>query len=249
MRVLHVVVPVYNEMRTLEPCLARVLAAPLPGGWSIRLWLIDDGSAPEAAASIDGVVERTRAGGSDLHFERHGRNRGKGAALRTGFAGVIKGGAGDDLVIIQDADLEYDPSDYASLMAPILAGDADAVLGTRWGRHQPLQGAKRRVHALGNRVLTAASNVMTGFRVRDMECCYKLMPVSLLARVAPQLTEERFGIEPQIVAALARLKVRVAEAPVRYAPRSFAEGKKIGLRDALRAFIVIARERWRRPAA
>src|SRR5205823_5035263 len=134
---------------------------------------------------------------------------------------------------------------YAKLMQPIIAGQADAVVGTRWGRHRPLASFKHRVHALGNSALTLMSNIMTGYRVSDMECCYKVVSVRLLRQLRPLLTEQRFGIEPQYVAALSRLKARLAEVPVSYDPRGLAEGKKIGWRDGVRALLVIARERFR----
>jgi hypothetical protein len=152
--------------------------------------------------------------------------------------------------LVQDADLEYDPADYAALLAA-LRGPRSAVFGNRWANGDvQRRGAYRRIHALGNAALTVASNAMTGLRLHDMECCYKLLPVPVLREIRPWMTEERFGIEPQIAAALGRLRVPVAEVPVRYDPRGFAEGKKIRAKDGLRAFWVIARERLRsRPGA
>jgi glycosyltransferase involved in cell wall biosynthesis len=195
---------------------------------------------------VQALVDRVQRDGKPLRFLRHEINQGKGAALQTGFDAILKSDApDDDLVIIQDADLEYDPNDYASLMRPIIGGEADAVVGTRWGRHYKADSLKRRIHAMGNGALTRLSNLMTGIRVSDMECCYKIMPVSVLRRLRPMLSEKRFGIEPQIVAGLSRLKVRVAQAPVKYDPRGLAEGKKIGWRDGVRALMVIARERFR----
>jgi glycosyltransferase involved in cell wall biosynthesis len=244
---LHIVIPVYNERGTLEECVRRVLAALLPEGWSRCITLIDDCSSPAHFPAVGALVERLQREGQPLRFLRHEVNQGKGAALQTGFDAILASGApDDDLVIIQDADLEYDPNDYAGLMQPILAGDAEAVVGTRWGEHYEAATLRRRIHALGNAALTLMSNLMTGFRVSDMECCYKIMPVGVLRQLRPMLTEPRFGIEPQIVAVLARLRTRVAEVPVRYDPRGMAEGKKIGWRDGVRALVVIARERFRR---
>jgi hypothetical protein len=131
-------------------------------------------------------------------------------------------------------------------MQPIIAGEADAVVGTRWGEHYRYQSLKHRFHAMGNGALTMLSNRMTGFRVSDMECCYKIMAVRVLRALRPMLTEQRFGIEPQIVAGLARLKMRVVERPVKYDPRGLAAGKKIGWRDGVRALVVITRERFRK---
>lgn len=246
MPTLHIVIPVYNERGTLDKCVRRVLAAPLPEGWGRLLTIIDDCSAPSHFPAVQQLVNRLHAERKPIRFLRHHVNRGKGAALQTGFDAILSSNAPEsDFVVIQDADLEYDPNDYASLMQPIIDGRADAVIGTRWGGHYQQRTAKRRVHALGNAWLTMISNLMTGLHVSDMECCYKIMPVGVLWRLRPMLTEERFGIEPQIVAGLSRLRVRVAEEPVKYDPRGLAEGKKIGWRDGVRALLVIARERFR----
>ena len=229
------------------------MAAPLPGGWTRVIIVIDDCSDDAAALHARDVVARLAGGASELRLLRHTINRGKGAALQSGFDHVLSGAGGpvreDDLVIIQDADLEYDPEDYPRLIAPLVTGAADAVVGTRWGAHRPLTGMTARIHAAGNRVLTLLSNIVTGYRVRDMECCYKVLPVRTLRRIRPWLTEPRFGIEPQIVAALARIRARVEEVPVAYDPRGFSDGKKIGVRDGFRAIWVILRERLRRQPA
>lgn len=247
MPTLHVVIPVYNERGTLDPCVRRVLAGRLPEPWALALTLVDDHSSESHFPAVQAVADALRPQGVALTFLRHEVNKGKGAALQTGFDSILsRNGPESDLVIIQDADLEYDPSDYAALMRPILDGQADVVLGTRWGEHRPVKGLKRKVHAWGNGALTLASNLMTGYRVSDMECCYKVFSVGLLRRVRPMLSENRFGIEPQMVAAFARLKRRVVERPVAYDPRGLSEGKKIGWRDGVRAIVVIARERFRR---
>lgn len=245
---LHIVIPVFNERDTLDPCLARVVAADLPPGWTCRIIVIDDHSKPIDFKAAEITAARISQHGHDVSLHRHRQNFGKGAALQTGFDIILAEDNPDtDVVIIQDADVEYDPADYAPLLVPIITGSADAVIGTRWGTHRPSGSLKRRFHEWGNRLLTTLSNIMTGFSVTDMECCYKLMPVSLLRRVRPMLTEPRFGIEPQIVAALARLDARVVEVPVSYDPRGVASGKKIGWRDGVRALLVIARERFHRP--
>ncbi len=250
MPTLFVIVPVFNERGTLPDCLERVFAAQLPDGWRKSVVVIDDFSEPASAASATKRVEQLRQQGHDITLLRHHENQGKGAAVRTGFDHALRVGRDDDLVVIQDADLEYSPNDYASLMAPLLDGSADAVIGTRWGEHRQVKGFKRRIHALGNAVLTALSNLMTGYRLRDMECCYKMFPIALLRQIRPMLTESRFGVEPQMVACFAKLKARVTEVAVWYSPRGLAEGKKIGWRDGVRALYVIVRERFRpRPAA
>ena len=247
MPVLHVVVPFFNERQTLEPCLRRVLAVELPAGWTMDLYLVDDHSGSEAHEAAETLARQLQAEGHPVSLRRHEVNRGKGAALRTGFAAIIESGADPaDLVVIQDADLEYDPADFPRLMQPVLVGRTNVVLGTRWGDHTELATMARRVHALGNRLLTVTSNLMTGYRVTDMECCYKLMTVDVLQRLRPLLTEDRFSIEPQIVAALARLGEPIVEAPVRYDPRGVSAGKKIGWRDAVHALRVILHEKLRR---
>jgi glycosyltransferase involved in cell wall biosynthesis len=245
---LHVVIPFYNEAATIDPCVRRVLAADLPAGqWTRALILVDDASRHQDRLALESLAGRLRADGHQACLCRHEANRGKGAALQTGFDTLLAADPpGEDLVIIQDADLEYDPADYPHLMEPLLADAADAVIGTRWGTHRRITGVSRRVHAWGNGLLTRLSNLMTGYGLSDMECCYKLMTVGLLRRLRPWLSERRYGVEPQIVAALARLGARVAQVPVSYDPRSAAEGKKIGWVDGVRAVQVIAWERFRR---
>jgi glycosyltransferase involved in cell wall biosynthesis len=250
MPTLHVVIPVYNERGTLESCVRRVLAAPLPDGWSPEITLVDDASDAAHIISVDDLVNRLHAERVPLHFHRHAINRGKGAALQSGFDAILHRSPpppDDHLVIIQDADLEYDPNDFPALMQPIITGQADAVVGTRWGDHYEYKSLKHRIHAMGNGALTKMSNLMTGYRVSDMECCYKVVPISLLRRLRPMLTEPRFGIEPQFVAGLSRLNARVTEVPVKYDPRGVSAGKKIGWKDGVRALIVISREKFRRP--
>lgn len=248
MSTLHIVIPVYNERGTLEPCLRKVLAAPLPDGWTRQITLVDDHSDDAHYPAVQLLVQRLQREGAPISFHRHAVNRGKGAALQTGFDSILGHDApavDSDLAIIQDADLEYEPDDYAALMQPIMDGRADAVVGTRWGAHRPTRRLKHRIHAWGNQFLTYLSNSMTGLAVSDMECCYKIVTIGLLRRLRPMLTEPRFGIEPQYVAALSRLGARVEQVPVRYQPRSMAEGKKIGWKDGVRALVVIARERRR----
>ncbi len=247
--ILWIVIPFYNEAATLEECVSRVVASQLPMSWSKGLVLVDDHSRDQTAGESGyaaALVERLRTQGHVIDLIRHEINCGKGAAVRTGFDRVLAKCAENDAVIIQDADLEYDPADYASLLEPIIAGNADAVFGTRWGEHFQPSGTWRRVHVLGNRMLTRFSNFMTGYRITDMECCYKVLTIPVLRLVQPMMTEDRFGVEPQLAAALARIKARLVERPVRYDPRGVESGKKIGGRDALRAIWVMLRERFQR---
>ncbi|MFN5496367.1 MAG: glycosyltransferase family 2 protein [bacterium] len=238
MATLHVVMPVYNEPVTLAAAVARVLAAPMPAGWQLRATLIDDGSDAATKAAIADIAARL-----PVTALAHAKNRGKGAAIRTGFAHVLTHAADDDAILIQDADLEYDPADFQALLVPLVAGEADLVLGNRWAT--PPKGLKRLAHRLANGFLTLASNITTGLKVHDMECCFKLFTVPAMRRVIGDLDEERFGIEPQIVASAARHGLRVREVPVSYAPRSFEEGKKIRMKDGFRVFVVLWRERGR----
>jgi glycosyltransferase involved in cell wall biosynthesis len=213
---LSVVVPVFNEAGTIREILARVRAAPVEK----EIVVVDDGSTDGTRALLEGV------GDADVRVLLHPTNRGKGAALRTGFAA-----ARGDVVVVQDADLEYDPAEYPRLLAPILDGRADAVFGSRFlsGPHRVLYHR----HRLGNTVLTAFSNLATNLDLTDMETCYKAVRREVLQGI--DLVEERFGFEPEITAKLARAGARIYEVPVSYSGRTYEEGKKIGWKDGVRA--------------
>lgn len=220
---LSVVIPVYNEKTTILEILDRVQAQPEVN----EVVLVDD-------FSTDGTrdVLRTLEGRENVRVLYHPVNRGKGAALRTGFAAATC-----DMVLIQDADLEYDPADYPSLLAPLLMGRADAVFGSRFlgGTHRVLYFW----HYLANRFLTLLSNVFTGLNLTDMEVCYKVFRRDVLQRM--DLVCDRFGIEPELTAKVARQRVRVYEVPVSYYGRTYDEGKKIGWRDGVAAVYWIVR--------
>jgi glycosyltransferase involved in cell wall biosynthesis len=220
---LSVVIPVYNERKTLEAVLAKVLARPET--WEVIL--VDD-------ASRDGSRDylRTLEGTDRVRVLFHEKNRGKGAALRTGFAA-----AAGDVVLIQDADLEYDPEDYPQLLAPIRSGKADVVFGSRFlgGPHRVLYFW----HSVGNRALTLFSNMLNDINLSDMEVCYKVFRREILEKIA--IESDRFGVEPELTAKVARLGARIYEVPVSYYGRTYEEGKKIGWRDGLAAFWWIAK--------
>ena len=226
---LSVVIPVYNERDGWRELLRRVEAVDLPGV-ERQVVLVDDGSS-------DGTREQLRefadehAGMAEYSVVFHEKNRGKGAALRTGFQA-----AEGDIVIIQDADLEYDPNDYGPLLEPILADQADVVYGSRF-----LEGGPRGYlkNYLANRFLTGLSNLTTGLKLTDMETCYKVFRRDVLRRV--KLEQDRFGFEPEITARIARLGLRMREVPIHYDPRSHGEGKKIGWKDGLKAIWCILR--------
>ncbi len=223
---LSVVMPVYNERATLEKITDRVLASPVVA----ELVIVDDGSTDGTRELLTQWQSRRR-----VRVVLHERNQGKGAALRTAFAHAT-----GDLVIVQDADLEYDPADYERLVAPILAGRADVVYGSRFLDATACDDTQ--LHRFGNRLLTATSNLLTGWRLSDMETCYKVIPRDLLATIP--LRQNRFGFEPEITAKLARRKLRIVEVPIHYRPRGYRDGKKIGLFDAANALYCIVRYAW-----
>ena len=246
MPILFVVIPVYNEVATAKQCVKLVVDAPLPEGWSKTLVIVDDHSDDEGAKLLKLLADELANDGVNVSLHCHDVNRGKGAALNTGFDFVLQSQPHDeDLVIIQDADLEYDPNDYRALMEPIINGRAQAVVGSRWGTHNQLRGIGRKLHRRGNGFISLFSNLMTGYKLTDMECCYKVFSIDVLRKLRPMLTENRFGIEPQMIASLSKLKVKIEQIPVSYDPRSVAAGKKIGPKDGARALYVVLRERFR----
>jgi glycosyltransferase involved in cell wall biosynthesis len=218
-----VVIPVYNEMQTLPTVLAKVLARPET--WEVVL--VDDASTDGSRAYLQGL-----AGTDRVRVMLHEQNQGKGAALRTGFAAAM-----GEVVLIQDADLEYDPDDYPVLLAPIYAGKADVVFGSRFlgGPHRVLYFW----HSVANKTLTLLSNMLNDINLSDMEVCYKVFRTEILRKI--RIQSDRFGVEPELTAKVARLRARIYEVPVSYYGRTYEEGKKIGWRDGLAAFWWIAR--------
>jgi len=227
---LTVVMPVYNEDRTLTAIVEAVLAEPT----NKELIIVDDGSADASRAILRELEVR-----DGVRVLMHEQNMGKGASLRTAFEH-----ARGDAVIIQDADLEYDPSDYRALLQPILDGHADVVYGSRYlvDPADPERARDSFGHYLGNRLLTFTSNLATGLNLTDMETCYKSFRREVLAPI--RIRSRRFSVEPELTAKIARSDARVWETPIRYRGRAFADGKKIGWRDAVAAFWAIARYRF-----
>ena len=244
MPTLYVVIPVFNEPETLGYCVRKVLAVSLPVAWTMRIVLINDGSDSVTRLASEQLTAQFPNSMTLLH---HQVNRGKGAALQTGFAHVVTTSKNDlDAMIIQDADLEYDPNDFVPLIHALESNATNcSAFGNRWHNGSVQPGAHGWLHMRANRLLTTLSNLATGLRVTDMECCYKIIPVEVLRKILPMLTENRFGIEPQIAAALSRTGVLVVEVPVSYSPRSIKDGKKIGPIDGVRALWVIFRSKFR----
>ena len=220
---LSVVIPCFNEAETIEILLKKVLQQNVVG----QVILVEDGSK-EASVKIASSVKDSR-----LQIHQKEKNEGKGSAIKYGFSLVKL-----PYVVIQDADLEYDPTEYEALLKPLLSGHADVVYGSRFLS----SGARRAVyywHRLGNKFLTSLSNMFTNIDLTDMETCYKMMKSEIAKDL--QLKEKRFGLEPEITAKLSKLKIRIYEVPISYYGRTYAEGKKITWKDGFSAIRCIIR--------
>jgi len=224
---LSILIPVYNERTVVERSLSLVLAAPLPEDVERELIVVDDCSTDGTPA----ILERLAASDPRIRLFRHAVNQGKGAGLRTA---ILQ--AQGDFCLVQDADLEYDPSEYTKLLKPLLDGRADAVFGSRY-----LAGEQTRVlpywHSMMNKSLTALSNMFSNLNVTDMETCYKVFRTDLLKSIP--IRSDRFGFEPEITMKCSKRKLRVYEVPISYHGRTYEEGKKIGWKDGVKALGVI----------
>jgi SAM-dependent methyltransferase len=225
-----ILIPLYNEEEFITELLSRVLKAPLPEAVSRELIVVDDASRDTSAEQVTSMIEKHPG---FIRLVRHEVNQGKGAAIRT----AIEHARGE-FSIIQDADLEYDPSEYSKLLAPLIEDRADAVYGSRF-----LSAGERRVlyywHSLGNKLLTMLCNMVADINLTDMETCYKAFRTSLVRSIP--LRSNRFGIEPELTIKLAQRGVRIYETPISYHGRTYEEGKKIGLKDAFQALGTILR--------
>jgi len=229
---LSIIIPVYNEEATLEELVRRVLAAPLAENLTRELVLVDDGSTDNSRSIL------IKLAGQGIKTVLHSRNQGKGAAVKSGLLAAT-----GEIILIQDADLEYDPDEYSKLLAPILAGRADVVFGSRFVGSE----AKRVLffwHYLANRFLTTLSNALTDLNLTDMETCYKVFCREAADSFKNKLTAKRFGIEPELTARLARGHWRIYEVGIAYHGRTYAEGKKINWRDGLAAIWFIIKYNW-----
>lgn len=221
---LSVVIPVYNEVATIALVIDAVSRLPL----DLEMIVVDDGSSDGTGSLLEELATRR----DNLSVVLHGDNRGKGAALASGFAR-----ARGEVVIVQDADLEYDPTDIPAVVAPILAGTTSVVYGSRY-LDASLHHDHSRLHRWGNAALTGLSNLFSGQQLTDMETCYKAFRRDVIHGI--EIRQRRFGFEPEVTAKLARRGIRIHEVPIRYRPRSSSEGKKIGWRDLINTLWCIA---------
>ncbi len=231
-RKLSVIVPVYNEERSVFQLLEKLSQVKLIGEVQMEIVVVNDGSKDASEEQINAFMKAHPQ--VELHYFPHHVNQGKGAAIHTGIQKAI-----GDWVVVQDADLEYDPNEFNLLLDPVLKGVADVVYGSRF-----MGGNPHRIlffwHSIGNKMLTFLSNMFTNLNLTDMETCYKLVDRNMLASI--KLKEKRFGFEPEVTAKLSRIKgIRIYEVGISYYGRTYEEGKKISMKDGFRALYCIVR--------
>jgi glycosyltransferase involved in cell wall biosynthesis len=234
LKLLSIIIPCYNEGPTIYKILDKIKAVTLINAIEKEIIIVNDFSSDNTVESIQNYIQNNQE--LNIVFEQHKKNLGKGAALHTGI-----NLASGDLIIIQDADLEYDPEEYNSLLKPFLDGVADVVYGSRFNGGKP-----HRIlffwHSIGNKFLTFLSNMMTNLNLTDMETCYKMFRADILKSI--QLKEKRFGFEPEVTAKISKIpKIRIYEIGISYYGRTFEEGKKIGWKDGFRAIYCILKYR------
>jgi glycosyltransferase involved in cell wall biosynthesis len=227
---LSILIPTYNEAKTIVNLLDRVVAVRLPGDVSKEIIIIDDGSDDDTKERISDYISNHSP--ININYKKLDQNRGKGAAIREGIK-LVNG----DFILFQDADLEYNPVDYPILLSPLLNAQADVVYGSRFKQSSPI---KTNIFYLGNMILTGFLNLFTGFKLTDMETCYKILHKDVLDKL--DLKENGFGLEPEITCKLSKIKnIRLVEVPISYAARGYDEGKKIKFKDGIRAVYCIVK--------